>query len=84
MARHEGNRMARPEDHRRARFKNKRRWPRFVAYLPVQCTVLDSGQPDSRQVVGTTLNVGAGGIALLLGETLPPRGTGVIPGGGLV
>jgi|GEM_PF-529109 len=63
--------MARPEDHRRARFKNKRRWARFVAHLPVQCAVLDPGKPDHRQVAGTTLNVGAGGIALLLGETLP-------------
>jgi len=63
--------MARPEDHRRARFKNKRRWARFVAYLPVQCTVLDPGKADHRQLAGTTLNVGAGGIALLLGETLP-------------
>ncbi|MGH7208348.1 MAG: PilZ domain-containing protein [Nitrospiraceae bacterium] len=62
--------MARPEGHRRARFKNKRRWERFAAYLPVQCTVLDPGKADHRQLTGTTLNIGAGGIALLLGETL--------------
>ena len=63
--------MARPEGHQGARFQNKRRWPRFVAYLPVQCMVFDPGKPDHRQLAGTTLNVGAGGIALLLGETLP-------------
>jgi len=63
MPGHEGNRMA--------RYKNKRRWPRFVAYLPVQCTVLEPGKADHRQVAGTTLNVGVGGIALLLSETLP-------------
>lgn len=63
--------MARSEDHRRARFENKRRWPRFAAYLPVQCAVLEPGRADHRQLAGTTLNVGAGGVALLLGETLP-------------
>ena len=63
MPGHEGNRMA--------RYKNKRRWPRFVAYLPVQCAVLEPGRTEHRQLAGTTLNVGAGGIALLLGETLP-------------
>jgi uncharacterized protein (TIGR02266 family) len=32
---------------------------------------LDPGRADHKQLIGTTLNVGAGGIALLLGETLP-------------
>lgn len=63
MARRGGNRMA--------RYKNKRRWPRFVAYLPVQCAVVDPGQPDQRRLPGTTLNVGVGGVAVLLPETLP-------------
>jgi uncharacterized protein (TIGR02266 family) len=32
---------------------------------------LDPGKTDQKQLAGTTLNVGAGGIALLLGESLP-------------
>ena len=46
-----------------------RRWPRFVAYLPVQCT--PCGEAEQRRVAGETLNVAAGGLALLLDETLP-------------
>jgi uncharacterized protein (TIGR02266 family) len=50
--------------------KKIRRWPRFVTYLPVECTVLAPGQSSHKHLHGTTLNVGAGGLALLLSETL--------------
>ncbi len=53
-----------------------RRWPRFVAYLPVQCTPFDGGEHHKRWLAGETLNVGAGGVALLLDEALP-LGSGV-------
>jgi uncharacterized protein (TIGR02266 family) len=51
--------------------RKPRRWPRFVAYLPVQCTVLSYGKDRHRTLGGTTLNVGAGGVACLLPETFP-------------
>lgn len=51
-----------------AGFTQVRRWPRFTAYLPVRCTVF--GDPHERQLTGETLNVGSGGVALLLDETL--------------
>lgn len=47
-----------------------RRWPRFVAYLPVRCTALVPGEGNQR-FEGETLNVGGGGLALLLDATLP-------------
>lgn len=48
-----------------------RRWPRFIAYLPVWCSVLEGGESSQRQYAGETLNVGAGGLAVLLDEALP-------------
>lgn len=51
--------------------KKVRRWPRFVAYLPIECTPCSPGQGDRRRLAGKTLNVAVGGIALVLPETLP-------------
>lgn len=48
-----------------------RRWPRFVAYLPVQCSALVPGEDHQMRLDGETLNVAAGGLALLLDEALP-------------
>ncbi len=48
-----------------------RRWPRFTAYLPVQCTVLGAGDVQHKRLAGETLNVGSGGLALVLEEALP-------------
>lgn len=49
-----------------------RRWPRFNAYLPIQCTALDAKSPDPRSLDGKTQCVSPGGLALLLPETVPP------------
>lgn len=48
-----------------------RRWPRFIAYLPVRCAALVPGEGHQMQCDGQTLNVGVGGLAILLDETLP-------------
>lgn len=48
-----------------------RRWPRFIAYLPVRCAVPVPGEARQTRHDGETLNVGVGGLALLLDETLP-------------
>lgn len=48
-----------------------RRWPRFVAYLPVECVAFYPGQSNERRLAGKTVNVGAGGLAFLLEESLP-------------
>ncbi|MFQ5847911.1 MAG: PilZ domain-containing protein [Candidatus Methylomirabilales bacterium] len=53
------------------RYTQVRCWPRFVAYLPVQCTAVEPQEPAERRLAGKTLNVGAGGVAVLLVETLP-------------
>lgn len=48
-----------------------RRYLRFSRYLPVQCAPLSPGQADPTPLAGKTLDVSAGGLALLLPETLP-------------
>ncbi len=48
-----------------------RLWPRFVGSLSVECTFSNPGERYERRLAGETLNVGAGGLALLLDETLP-------------
>ncbi|MFQ5658334.1 MAG: TIGR02266 family protein [Candidatus Methylomirabilales bacterium] len=50
-----------------------RRWPRFLAYLPVECTALGPGRPRKRPLAGHTQWVSAGGLGLLLPRTLPVR-----------
>ena len=47
-----------------------RRYLRFNRYLSVQCAPLSPGQADPTPLAGKTLDVGAGGLALLLPETL--------------
>ncbi len=48
-----------------------RRWPRFVGSLSVECRFCKPGERYERRLAGETLNVGAGGVALLLNEILP-------------
>ncbi len=49
-----------------------RRWPRFVAYLPVRCTPLGTGRSHPRPLAGKSECISPGGLALLLPETLSP------------
>ena len=49
------------------------RYPRLVAYLPVQCTLLSHGQPTGKVITGKTKSVSAEGLGLLLPETIPLR-----------
>lgn len=48
-------------------------YPRFEAYLPVQCTAPTPGQPRPRELTGKTRSVSAGGLEILLPESLPLR-----------
>lgn len=48
-------------------------YPRFEAYLPVQCTAPTPGQPRPREHAGKTRSVSAGGLEILLPEALPLR-----------
>lgn len=48
-----------------------RGWPRFQAYLPVQCTALGPEPSHPRPLTGKTEWISGAGIALLLPETLP-------------
>jgi uncharacterized protein (TIGR02266 family) len=48
-------------------------YPRFDAYLPVQCTVPVPGRTDQKVLPGKTQSVSAGGLQVLLPETLPIR-----------
>lgn len=50
-----------------------RRWPRFLAYLPIQCTALGPGRARKRPLAGHTQWVSAGGLGLLLPKALPVR-----------
>ena len=52
-----------------------RRHLRFGRYLPVECTVLSLERPHPRLLVGNTRNVSAGGLQILLSETLPVGST---------
>lgn len=47
-----------------------RRYLRFVRYLPVQCTVLNSEDGQPPPLEGLTGNVNAGGIEMFLPEPL--------------
>lgn len=44
---------------------------RFTRYLPVQCTVLTPDDTEPRALTGITRNVNAGGLEILLPESLP-------------
>ncbi len=48
-----------------------RRYPRFLAYLPVQCTPLNRGRSTSRTITGKTKSISPGGMGLLLPDTIP-------------
>ena len=48
-----------------------RRNLRFVRYLPVRCATLISKHPYLRPLGGKTQSIGAGGLAILLPESLP-------------
>lgn len=50
-----------------------RGYPRFEAYLPVQCTAVNRARPHPGPLAGKTQSVSAGGFGLLLPETLPLR-----------
>ncbi|MFQ5988913.1 MAG: TIGR02266 family protein [Candidatus Methylomirabilales bacterium] len=50
-----------------------RRHLRFTRYLSVHCTVLSPEQSQPRSLEGTTRNVNAGGLEMLLPEALPPK-----------
>ncbi len=54
-------------------YTNIPRYPRTWAYLPVQCTLLSHGQPTGKVITGKTQSVNAGGLGLLLPETIPLR-----------
>src|SRR3990172_8236067 len=48
-------------------------YPRFEAYLPVECAAPISGRPSARLIVGKTRFVSAAGLEILMPETLPLR-----------
>ena len=50
-----------------------RRYPRFLAYLPVQCTTLNHGRSKARMITGKTKSISPGGLGLLLPDTIPLR-----------
>jgi len=54
-------------------YTHVRRYPRFLAYLPVQCTLLSHGQPTAKVVAGKTKSITPGGLGLLLPDTIPLR-----------
>ncbi len=54
-------------------YTNIPRYPRTWAYLPVQCTLLSHGQPTGKMITGKTQSVSAGGLGLLLRDTIPLR-----------
>ncbi len=54
-------------------YTNIPRYPRLWTYLPVQCTLLSHGQPTGKVITGRTQSVSAGGLGLLLPETIPLR-----------
>jgi len=48
-------------------------YPRFEAYLPVECVAAIPGGPSARLIVGKTRFVSAAGLEILMPETLPLR-----------
>ncbi|MFQ5846990.1 MAG: TIGR02266 family protein [Candidatus Methylomirabilales bacterium] len=48
-------------------------YPCFEAYLPVQCMTPTPGQTRPRELVGKTRSISAGGLEILLPESLPLR-----------
>jgi len=54
-------------------YTHVRRYPRFLAYLPVQCTTLNRGRSKARVITGKTKSISPGGLGLLLPDTTPLR-----------
>ncbi|MEE9153404.1 MAG: PilZ domain-containing protein [candidate division NC10 bacterium] len=54
-------------------YTHVRRYPRFLAYLPVQCTTLNRGRAKARMITGKTKSISPGGLGLLLPDTIPLR-----------
>ncbi len=54
-------------------YTHVRRYPRVMAWLPVQCTLLSHGQPTAKVLAGKTQSISAGGLGLLLCDTIPLR-----------
>ena len=52
---------------------NIRRYPRLVAYLPVQCSPVSHGRPRTMAITGKTNSISPGGLGLLLPESIPLR-----------
>ena len=52
---------------------NIRRYPRLVAYLPIQCSPVSHGQPGTTAITGKTNSISSGGLGLLLPESIPLR-----------
>lgn len=50
-----------------------RRYPRLVACLPVQCTTLNGERPARKVISGKTKSISAGGLGLLLPDTIALR-----------
>ena len=48
-------------------------YPRFEAYLPVECAAPIPGRPSARLIAGKTRFVSAAGLEILMPETLPLR-----------
>ncbi len=54
-------------------YTHVRRYPRFLAYLPVQCTTLNHGRLEAKVITGKTKSITPGGLGLLLPDTIPLR-----------
>ena len=54
-------------------YTHVRRYPRFLAYLPVQCTTLNHGRLEAKMITGKTKSITPGGLGLLLPDTIPLR-----------
>ncbi|MFQ5988960.1 MAG: PilZ domain-containing protein [Candidatus Methylomirabilales bacterium] len=52
-------------------YTHVRRYPRFLAYLPVQCTTLNHGRLEAKVITGKTKSISPGGLGLLLPDTIP-------------
>lgn len=48
-------------------------YPRFEAYLPVECAAPIAGRPLARLITGKTRSVSSAGLEILMPETLPLR-----------
>jgi len=54
-------------------YTDVRRYPRLMAWLPLQCTLLSHGQPTGKMITGRTKSLSRGGLGLLLPEPISLR-----------